>query len=572
LELFLLSNKNCFIKKIKEIIRSELNDSLDINIFIGDGYDDFIIENKIILINKIDFKIDFEKEIFSKFELNSYKVYLYFRNIIFEEAISFQHIKMEVLELKEVVFKKNIGIKHVCINKLILRPYEINANIVVNVDNYSNSDSLIVDTKKYYIKNIEFEDPHVCNAKIFFIGTNFENGNFRNRLLDNVVFQNCNFANTYFLNSFLSKTTFLNCEFPLVKNSFNNFFLPNSLNYILLSISFFFVVIITVIIYEIDIEWLGIWGLSLYLIPFIMTFIFFMFIFLRFLEIGISKFIYFFPSINNRSLVNYHVGLADEKKINSFDDININKPFLELFFSLFFSENIKKRIESQNIYKKSLLNINSIYNDLKVNFKNSSNLQLSGDFHYSHNYNKIILGERFFDTFALKVSYIINGFGERFMKSIISIVVIFTFLVFYLNPNSDYISTPSTPPFLLNINLDNESKIISLPIIYTDETFLLIEKIKEKKFKVNSKFYAFDNRFDFNFDEHKIPKLSENRNKYLVKFYFATSHFTYPFTQESKKWFQNITKESFTISIISTIIIWLYLIGMATALFNRTRR
>ena len=58
----------------------------------------------------------------------------------------------------------------------------------------------------------------------------------------------------------------------------------------------------------------------------------------------------------------------------------------------------------------------------------------------------------------------------------------------------------------------------------------------------------------------------------LVKFYYATSHISMPFTQENKKWFQNISEKSYRYSIPITILLWLFIIGMFKAIFNRMKR
>ncbi len=275
---------------------------------------------------------------------------------------------------------------------------------------------------------------------------------------------------------------------------------------------------------------------------------------------------------NKKTIINHHIGLADERLVNRYISEN-NK-------ALDFLSNRKQYLKNLKIYYNSLSNINFIYNDLKVNFKNSSNPQLSGDFHYSYSYNKIILADRFYDTFLLIASYMINGFCERFIKSICFILFFIGVLFLISNPNEDYISTPSTPAFLLEVNIKEIEKMrntgikdrrIELPLNYTEDSFLLMSK-NSKNFAEGHNFYAYDNRFDFNFLEHKVPKLNVHENKDLVRLYYALSHITYPFTQESKSWFQNITKKANMTTLACTILIWIYLIGMATAIFNRVKR
>ena len=575
-----MNTKSNFITTIKNSISIQMNKSLDIYLYIGNYKDTAISSEEKINIydyekikriytkrrtNIIDFKINFKKEIFDEFELSSYRVHLYFKEVTFKEEVSFRKMILERLEFKDVTFKKNVAIKDMGINTLILRPYEINANVVVNVDGYAEEDGTLVESKPeiHYINNIEFEDPHICKAKIFFIGTKFENGDFRNRLLDNVVFQNCDFENTYFLNSFLDKTTFLNCEFPIVENYTKYNFLGENTSNILFSLGLYIIGLIPFfeLSFEKNFDRFAIYNI-IFVIPTILTIITFSYLLFLMLEtlffnlyrIGLFK-------NKDKPLIAHHLGIADEQKI--IDYIKSEKELSQ--------NNLEFKKNKLIIYKRSLENINAIYNDLKINFRNISNMQLSGDFHYSQKSNEIIFAKRNFDIFLLMFNYVINGFGERYIRSIIMVLSTLVFLMLIQKPNEDYISTSSTPPFLLEVHLNNEYDDTQspLPIMYNLESFQKINISPLNLYKNKKEFYAYDNRYDFNFEEQYIPKL---KNNYLVKFYYATSHITYPFTQESKKWFQNMSKNSYFVSIPATIFIWLSLIGMVTAIFNRIRR
>lgn len=595
--------KKDFIKSIIKSIKLQ-RDTLDIKLYIGD-YDNIKDTQKVELKNNIiDFKLDFKKDILedeeikkiyeTKYYTHSYKKYIYLYNIsvylqntVFQEAVLFKDIRLNDLELKEVTFQKNVGIKDVKIDHLILRPYEIHGNVVVNVDGHAK-DGLIVkkskkDNKKHFINKINFEDPHVCNAKIFFIGTEFNKGDFTNRNLENVVFQNCNFENTYFLNSFLDKTLFLNCTFPIIKNNNNYFFLPDNLNKV---IAIFIYMIGTFITLDL---WYGtnMYDIQIYdIIILIPTYIITMYVFIALSE-GLIYSLYnlIFSGNKKKPLFYHHIGLADEIKLNKKTN---NK--LEIFNNIFrynlyvailyyyFSQNSRNVLHIRNKildqHKTTLYNLNAIYNDLKINFRNMSNMQNSGDFHYSNKLSHIALSNRVFDTFILMFNYVINGFGERYLRSFIIILITLSFIGYTQNPNEDYISTHATPPFLLNVNLNNEnnSSKSMFPIKCDMEKFQKININQYNSYENGSFFNAYDNRFDFNFEEQNIPKLNTKKNEYLVRIYYATSHITSPFTQESKKWFQNMSKNSYSISIPLTIFLWLCLIGMSTAIFNRIRR
>jgi len=257
-------------------------------------------------------------------------------------------------------------------------------------------------------------------------------------------------------------------------------------------------------------------------------------------------------------LINHHVGIADERKL-VYEYLNIQDK----------KANKDEKIES---YNHTLKNINAMYNDIKVNFKNVSNFQQSGDFYYAQNITKINLSLRPLEVPLLTFSFLINGFGERYLRSLIMIILTLCLIGSMQKPNIDYISTPATPSFLLDVKYD---KISNFNVTgYTISDFLLISKVIDYDNKdtnsMNESFPAYDNRFDFKYNEQKVPKIKED--SFWVKFYYATSHITAPFTQENKKWFQNMSEKSHSISFALTIFIWLCFVGMITAIFNRIRR
>ncbi len=580
--IYMPTKKKNFIENIIKYINEEKSKGT-INIFIDKYLED----------NTIDFEINFDKEVFKGMDKEYYKEYdkkdgkykkiykyqinLYFKEIIFEKSIAFKHIKLKKLELRDVVFKHNVGIKSVCIDHLILRPYEIHGHVVVNVEKYARDYGLLIDTGKYYIHKIHFEDPHVPNGKIFFIGTNFKKGYFRNRTLDNVVFQNCDFENTYFLNSFLDKATFLNCKFPKIKNENSVSFMGNITHYGLIILLY---VLLWVFILEHNIlkdYFELVIGITMVIaMPYIIATIYTVNVIFEWYLYKLYGVIPFKGKTKqDEPLLYHHIGIADERRLNNFINIKYRKTFMgqikyiiNLLFNCQYADLRKKQLKK---YKQNLENINSIYNDLKVNFKNVSDSQQSGDFHYAQKITSITLSTRFFDTIILMYSYIINGFGERYIRAINYISLILIILIFWQTPNEDYISTEATPPFLLSVianNYYNQADSI-FPIEYGLESFHHISKVYKNKYKEGKEFYAFNNRNDFNFTNQYVPKLNDD---FIVRIYYATSHIVSPFTQENKKWFKNMTKESYIKSISISILLWIFLIGMVTAIFNRIRR
>lgn len=537
-----------FLKDILEIIEAQQeNSSIELHIVekqdnSGRNCNKIMVENNTIL-----FELDFKNDNILNGIDKEKKISIIFKNTIFKKAVYFKNINLEKLELKEVTFEKNVGIKDVKIDTLILRPYEIHGHIVVNVDGYANDDGIIVKNDKkskneeHFIKNIKFEDPHVSNAKIYFVGTEFENGDFTNRNLRDVIFQNCDFQNTYFLNSFLDKTTFLNCKFPTIRNDNNTMLLPKRVHrvvYVIVTLAF------AILMANFSDN------------PYLGVFIFILMTPTLF-YIGIDKL--FLDPLNRLMkdpkdyLINHHIGIADERKL------------AEQYFD---NKGKGERGDKLDNYDITLQNISAIYNDLKVNFKNVSNFQQSGDFYYAQNLTKTILSLRPYEVIILKLSFMINGFGERYVRSFAMIVLSLFAIGNLNNPNMDYVSTQATPTFLLDLN--NTTKPDFKIANYDINNFLLISKSNfQDANKTLISAPAYDNRYDFKYNEQKIPKLNDY---FWTRFYYATSHITAPFTQENKKWFKNMTEESYKVSFPITIFIWLCFIGMITAIFNRIRR
>ena len=526
-----LNNKTLFLNKIKNSIRDKKDKNLDIYIRIGIG------KNADIKEKELDFDFDFKKDIAEQVVILGYRIHLFFQDVIFHGKVRFQGVQLATLEFKDVTFKESVAIKEVELNSLILRPYRIDGHIVVNIGKYAKKYK-IVDCEKCYIKHITFEDPHVCNAKIYFVGINkATEADFRNRNLENVIFQNCNFQKTYFLNSFLKNSKFSNCDFPFIKNEVDKMFIGRN------NILIFFVVAcilaVGLIFYVPSIPELYILSC---LSPFLIILIF---IFYIMIESVLGIFL-----VN--TLIGRHYGIYDEVDLKK----NIKKTVL--------------RKEFNDSYYETLSNIGSIYKDLKINFSNQGDMQKSGNFYYAANLCKIILSKNTIDTLILQGSYIINGFGERSLRSFFSIITILLLIVLFNTPNIGYIATPSTPSFLLQTNEKN----VTCEEPYVEYNLSNFQKNIVTINYEDKKTYGFDNRFTYSKNPIFIPKLyDENGTKgAVVKIIYATSHIAMPFIKENRKWFQDTTRNSYLLSIVLSIILWIYLIGMFKAIFNRIKR
>jgi hypothetical protein len=159
------------------------------------------------------------------------------------------------------------------------------------------------------------------------------------------------------------------------------------------------------------------------------------------------------------------------------------------------------------------------------------------------------------------------------LKSFYSIIFLLIFISFFSIPNKDYISTLATPPFLLSIKTEKENSSIEEHISYKiDDLNSSFQKYIFMTYEDNNNsVYSFDTRFRTISEgkEYYIPKLKED---IITKVYYATSHIIMPFIQENKKWFQNIGDKAYEKSIIISLIIWLFIIGLMKAIFNRIRR
>ena len=93
----------------------------------------------------------------------------------------------------------------------------------------------------------------------------------------------------------------------------------------------------------------------------------------------------------------------------------------------------------------------------------------------------------------------------------------------------------------------------------------------EKKDKFDKKvFYGYDGRYNFN-DYNKTKVLALKEKDFKVGFYKSISNIFYPFSVESKKWFQNVSELAVQWSFIETLLLWLTLIAMFKALWNRIK-
>lgn len=521
-------------------------------------------------VNKIDFKdvifldYDFRNKNLKEFDLD-------FTNAIFKKNIRFDNLRCKKLIFKDTLFLDGGAIKNrdkdknLQIEELEFRPYSLESDFVIDLGSYVNRENSLVELDNQgVIKQIKFENHKVGEGKIFFIGLNqyAEKVDFRNMLLDKVFFQNCNLEKCYFLNSKIDKTEFRNCYFPQNQNRVLNNQITGKYESTAFLLVFPLLFLLTYYIVEKQI--LESYDNLIY--GYIFMSIFYLIVFLSSLNLWIELISYIIERINSKikkirkvdnhlNSFNVHFCIADEKIIyKEFDN------FLKIKDKKKFESN-KKKLEI------SLDSLSSSYSQLKDNFKDKD-FQISGDFFYSQRYTELLSQHRKLpiDLLIFNIHHFINGFGERYLKPLIWFISTILIFSLPLTPNKHFISTSSTPLFLIeNIGEKRDSLNINTNFL----SILKIEGYDKKEIDDKNILLGYDNRFNYHMKEQKVLKLYENIK---VKLIHSFSNMIYPFTPEQKKWFQNISSKAVFLSLLESILLWYFAIAFILALWHRIKR
>jgi uncharacterized protein YjbI with pentapeptide repeats len=468
-------------------------------------------------VNKIDFKnvifldYDFRNKNLKEFDLD-------FTNAIFKKNIRFDNLKCKKLIFKDTLFLDGGAIKNrdkdknLQIEELEFRPYSLESDFVIDLGSYVNRENSLVELDNQgIIKQIKFENHKVGEGKIFFIGLNqyAEKVDFRNMLLDKVYFQNCNLEKCYFLNSKIDKTEFRNCYFPQNQNRILN----NEIVGKYKSRAFLFIaplMIIFMYVFIEDFKERYIEEYSLYILSYIYLFmsIFYLIVFLASLNLWIEFISYVVERINSKIIeirknkqldeyiksFNVHFSIADEKRI------------YEKFNNLLEIKDFQTFESNKKILQISLDSLSSSYSQLKDNFKDKD-FQISGDFFYSQRYTELLSQHKkdFWDLLIFNIHHFTNGFGEKYFRPLVWFI--FTILLFSLPliPNKDFISTSSTPLFLIKtVENDSNSDVITykLDIDNDFKKVLIVNGYKDlcsESKELN--LYGYDNRFNYHIKE-----------------------------------------------------------------------
>jgi len=534
-----------------------------------DEYINYCFLQKLGIVNFKDvifLEYDFRNKNLREFDID-------FTNSIFKKNIRFDNLKCKKLIFRDTLFLDGGAIKNrdedknLQIEELEFRPYSLQSDFVIDLGSYVNrGNSLVELDNQGIIKQIKFENHKIGEGKIFFIGLNeyVEGVDFRNMLLDKVYFQNCNLGNCYFLNSKIDKTEFRNCYFPQNANRILNNHIRGRYESIISLILFPLLSIVMI--------WLSYIfpNSSIYLNVFIIVILvcsfipllssfnllveFFSFLFYKF-NLFLENVINSIVTIDkNLKILNVHYCIADEKLI--YDE-------LDNFLKLKDKEELKRQKEKLQILLDSL---SSSYSQLKDNFKDKD-FQISGDFFYSQRYTELLSQHKksFSDILIFNIHHFTNSFGESYIKPLIWFALTIILFSLPLCSNKDFISTSSTPLFLVK---DFNEEDNSLNIYSSFKSILKINEYEKELLKEDT-LYGYDERFNYHMKEQKVLELKENRKIDLIH---SFSNIIYPFTPEQKRWFQNISEKAVFLSLLESILLWYFAIAFILALWHRIKR
>jgi uncharacterized protein YjbI with pentapeptide repeats len=533
-----------------------------------DEYIDYCVWQKLDIINFKDtifLEYDFRNKNLKNFNID-------FTNAVFKKNIRFDNLKCKELILRDTLFLdggaiKNRGKdKNLQIEKLEFRPYSLESDFVIDIGSFANEQCLVELDNQGVIKELKFENHKVGEGNIFFIGLNeyLKKADFKNMILDKVFFQNCNLENCYFLNSKIDKTEFRNCYFPQNGNRILNNQIIGKFE------SRFFLIIFPLISLSIFIFVKYILSNNIIDYMFIVAFLLFIPIYFASINLWIEVFNFYIYKLamfiekvlNNivsleKSLevLNVHYGIADEKliyeKLNKFIEIKNKDIFLKE----------KKKLQI------SLDSLSSSYSQLKDNFKDKD-FQISGDFFYSQRYTELLSQHKknFWDLLIFNIHHFTNGFGEKYLRPLIWFISTILIFSFFLIPNKHFISTSSTPLFLIE-NIDKKGNSLNINTNFL--SILKIEGYDKEEIDDKNILLGYDNRFNYHIKEQKVLKLCEDMK---VKLIHSFSNMIYPFTPEQKRWFQNISEKAVFLSLLESVLLWYFAIAFILALWHRIKR
>lgn len=473
--------------------------------------------------------IYFEDVNFYFFEIDTNIEYelLSFKDVQFHCYPIFDALKCKELIINDCSFYKGGSFNEISIS-----------NLFFNVGLIERKLEFSIKEDKGYLENIKsFTNHFDGSGEIYFVGMDFKEANFKESRLNNVIFQNCNLEKVEFLNSNLNDTEFRNCIFPRIKdrknlNEFNN---DSSLPLILIFILSIFGILYMIMNNAFSIA-IG--------IPLLLLFTLFVLLLLGDI---FSK---------GTSFFNFYIDTAYHHC--TYDEILIFEKIDKKTYNI-----------SYELVPKSLKSLSDLYNTLQKNFEEKGEIQKAGDFFYSKRYLEILSFQRnTIDKFILMFHFAVNGFGERFIRPLIWLIIIIAIGVLTLTPNTDFIATKSTPLYLLqDYNMTNNSmdiKKINITTLYTVE----LNKMQRLFAQVQKN----NNSYSIVIPLLKDSSSIKNNNLFENRILFVSSRFISIVTPANKSWYTPKGRWGYTMSSFLSIISWFFIGAFILALRNRVRR
>lgn len=533
--------------------------------FIEETLNNFFSENNQDC-TKIDFKFDdstikFELKVldfFSKISIHSskmddfydslrgknarFEISFSFKNTIFEKCPSFDHLHCHSLDFYNTVFKQGAKIRWVTAKEIDYSPRTLDADVTFVHEGYADIDNKKLSILKISsIQKLKFRHNLEGNGWTYFIGLHItEKADFTNTVLNKVHFSNMNMENCYFANAIIQDTRFINCDFPKTKDlwtgamSKTGNITNNAKLYGLVATILFFLILVALIwmLGSLD-QWLILSILLLFSIPF---------------------FVYPFLFLN-KYLFGWH----------------------ERFCMHFSTADEKLAFEEKNpeLFSKNINLVREIYRQLRTNLEKNNDFQKAGEFYFSQRHIEAAMFD-FEDPTKSAMQQLlmyslhwINGFGERWVRSFVWFFLTIIIFSFAFVPNNDFIATPETPPFLLQIPDDNitvhdnyfPARTLSFPKDYNQTKFANNENILYR---------LTDNNTTVKIEKYVIKfKEDDNLN---VRLTYSLSHLVAPFTPDEKKWFTTHSEKAYILGFLETILLWLFAFAGAVAINNRIKR
>lgn len=464
-------------------------------------------------------------------ENSNYTISFQFNKTIFEKNARFDEISCEELSFYNTSFKKGALLRRISVKRLIFRPWELGADVTFGNGGYADIERNKLSTdSKGSIDYFKFRHNYEGNGWIYFIGVKFnDKANFTNTVLNKVHFSNMDMSKCYFFNAIIQDTRFLNCDFPknkdlwigtIWKKRFNLFspFVVSLIGTIII-LSLFIMNICMIYVFKENNE--------PYLLNFLLT--------ISLLFILNTPFMFLNRLLNPFSK---HLSVADEKLVLKETD--------------------------PDKFAEQISSLSEIYRQLRTNFEKNNNYQAAGEFYFSQKH--VELAQFDFEDKTKSATqqllfgalHWINGFGERWVRSIIWFLLTIVLFAFLFTPDSDYSVTGETPQFLTN-STDFKEETHRKINIYSKEHDNF--KLPNNK---NILYVVKDNEII----KYAIPLNDDIQTKIIYSF----SHLITPFIPDEKKWFEIKTNKAYIIGFMETFLLWLFLIASGVALNNRIKR